>query len=449
MKEDPRQIAVDMLLEIDREEVPCHLVIRRVLDHESGMSLRDRNFCRHLTEGTIERCIYLDYMINQVAKTGTRKMKPVIRWIIRTAAYQMWFMSVPDRAAVSEALRITERKGCGPLKGFVNGVLRNLSRRKDTLCLPDRAADPARYLSIRYSLPLPIVNRWITRYGKEKTEAAAASFEKKPPLTVRFRENAAALTEELESGGIRVTDAPYVPDARILSGVTGLEDLPAFRRGALAVQDVSSMIAVRAAGIRKSSTVLDLCAAPGGKTMLAADFAPEGRVISRDLTNKRADLIRNGAERLQIRNVTVSCADASVFDPEIDEAADVVLADVPCSGLGVIGRKPDIRYRVSDAKTESLVKLQRKILTQAIRYVKPGGTLLYSTCTIDARENEENARWIRGQSGLEPVALAPDLPEELREEAGGSNMLQLLPGTHRCDGFFLAKFRKGTADEFK
>jgi 16S rRNA (cytosine967-C5)-methyltransferase len=443
MKEDPRLLAVDMLLEIDREEVPCHLVIRRVLDHDCTMPLRDRNFCRRLTEGTIERCIFLDYMIDQVAKTRTRKMKPVIRWIIRTAAYQIWFMSVPDRAAVSEALRITARKGCGPLKGFVNGVLRNLARRKDTLKLPDRVADPEYYLSIRYSLPRPIVHRWMERYGEEKTEAAAASFEKKPPLTVRLRGDAAALTGELESEGISVTDAPYVPDARILSGVTGLEELPAFRRGALAVQDVSSMIAVRAAGIRRTSTVLDLCAAPGGKTMLAADLAPEGRVLSRDLTEKRVSLIRSAAERLGIHNVTVQCADASVFDPVLRETADVVLADVPCSGLGVIGRKPDIRYRMSDAKTESLVKLQREILSQAVRYIRPGGTLLYSTCTIDERENEENAEWICDQLGLEPCALAPDLPDELKEKAGDRSTLQLLPGTHRCDGFFLAKFRKG------
>ena len=443
MRQDPRLLAVDMLLEIDREEVPCHLVIRRVLDHGCEMPLRDRNFCRRLTEGTIERCIYLDYMIDQVARTGTKKMKPVIRWIIRTAAYQIWFMSVPDRAAVSEAVRITAQKGCGPLKGFVNGVLRNLVRRKDGLTLPDRTSDPDGYLSVRYSMPLPIVRRWTERYGREKTEAAAASFEEKPPLTVRFREDASSLERELEEEGISVTDAPYVRDAHILSGVTGLDDLPAFRRGALAVQDVSSMLAVRAAGIGKSSTVLDLCAAPGGKAMLAADLAPDGRVIARDLTEKRAGLIRSGAARLGIGNLTVECRDASVFDPKLAEIADVVLADVPCSGLGVIGRKPDIRYRISDAKTASLVKLQREILAQAVRYVRPGGTLLYSTCTVDVRENEENAAWLAERMKLEPVAVAPDLPEELREEAGSKNYLQLLPGTHRCDGFFFAKFRKG------
>lgn len=442
MSQDPRMLAVDMLLEMEREKVPCHLVIRRVLDHDSALTLRDRNFCRRLTEGTIERCIFLDYMINQVAKTGTKQMKPVIRWIIRTAAYQIWFMSVPDRAAVSEAVRITVRKGRAPLKGFVNGVLRNLVRRKDSLKLPDRSEDPAYYLSVRYSMPLPIIKRWIARYGEEKTEAAAASFEEKPPLTVRFREEEGPLTEELEQAGITVRDAPYVPDAHILSGVAGLDTLPAFCRGALAVQDVSSMLAVRAAGIRRDSTILDLCAAPGGKTMLAADLAPEGRVISRDLTEKRVDLIRSGLRRLGLRNVTAECADASVFDPGLENCADVVLADVPCSGLGVIGRKPDIRYRASDEKTESLVQLQRKILTQAVRYVRPGGTLLYSTCTVDERENEANADWLEREAGLLPAALAPDLPDGLKDDAGSGNCLQLLPGTHPCDGFFIAKFRK-------
>lgn len=442
MRADPRTLAVDMLLEVEKEDAPCHLVIRRELDSGREMDPRDRNFCRRLTESTLEHCIFLDYMIDQVAKTKTNRMKPAIRWIIRTAACQIWFMDVPDRAAVNEAVRLTAKKGYGPLKGFVNGVLRNLVRRKETLKLPDRGADPVRFLSIRYSMPEDVIRRWVSRYGEEQTETIAASFERRTPMTVRLREAEEPLTAELEQAGISVRRAPYVADARILTGVSGLEKLDAFLRGAFTVQDVSSMIAVHAAGIRRNDRIIDLCAAPGGKSLLAADLAPEGCVLSRDLTKHKTDLIRSAAGRLGISNVKAEEGDASRYDPALADSADVVIADVPCSGLGVIGRKPDIRYRVSEEKTESLVRLQKQILSQAVRYLRPGGTLLFSTCTIDERENEDNAAYLLQTGELEPCALAPCLPEELRKDAGSGNMLQLLPGIHRCDGFFIAKFTR-------
>lgn len=442
MTKNPRRAAVELLLEIDRDNVPGHIAIRRALDENCPMEERDRSFCRRLTQGTLERTILLDYQLNRVSTRKVARLKPVIRWILRTAAYQIYFLNVPDRAAVDEAVRLTAKMGCAPLKGFVNGVLRGMLRSGDGIVLPNRKENPCRYLSVRYSMPEPILKRWMSRYGEEKTEKMAASFEEQPPLTVRVRTEADALAKELFAEGIRLEPGAYVPQAYHLYGAEHLTRLPVFRCGVITIQDESSMLAVLCAGIRPGDLVLDLCAAPGGKSLFAADLAKEGAVLARDLTEFKRGLIEEGIARLHAGNVTAEVWDATVEDERMIGKADVVLADLPCSGLGVIGRKPDIRYHVSDEKTKSLASLQRTILQNAIRYVRPGGTLLFSTCTVDERENEENADWLEQQGELSPSPLAPYLPEILKEEAGESNRLQLLPGIHHCDGFFIARFVK-------
>jgi 16S rRNA (cytosine967-C5)-methyltransferase len=438
---EPRRIAVRALTVMEQEEIPCHLVIRREVDGREDLTGRDRQFCRRLIGGTVENLILLDYCLNQVSNTPVRKMKPEIRAILRSAVYQILFMnSVPDRAAVNEAVRIVPKK-YGRLKGFVNGVLRNIAGTREKLRLPDPLKSPEEYLSVRGSVPMTLLKKWIREYGYETTVKIVGGFSEPAPLTVRFREDEDSLIRELKESGVSASPAPYVKGAWNLSGVNGLAGLPAFSRGALAVQDVSSMLAVLAAGIREGDVIVDLCAAPGGKSLYASDLAGKsGKVISRDLTGKKADLIRENANRLGACNLEISAHDATVFDPSLERIADVVLADVPCSGFGVIRRKPDIKYRWSEEKTKSLKDLQRSILKQAVRYVRPGGTLIFSTCTFNPEENEENTAWITENSPLIPVPVAEHLPEELKKEAENRGYLQLLPGIHPCDGFFIAKF---------
>ncbi|MBR2189178.1 MAG: 16S rRNA (cytosine(967)-C(5))-methyltransferase RsmB [Eubacterium sp.] len=450
---DPRSLALDTLLAVEKEQRPGHLVMRDVLASHPELDPRDVRFYRKLVEGCLENFIRLDYIIDQFAKTKTGRMKPVVREILRMAVYQIFELdSVPDSAAVNEAVRLASRRGLGNLRGFVNGVLRNIIRGREEITWPDRETDPTRYLSIMYSVPAHLVERWRGQLGTARTEIICGAFQEEPPLTVRLRgiqsgkcasaDEAEALLADQLTGTVTAEPAPYVPFARILKGVADLEKLPAFQNGLIAVQDVSSMLAVLAAGIRPGDTVLDLAAAPGGKSLLAADLLQgSGHVISRDISERKTALITENAERLGIQNIEIQVHDAAEFDPSMEGRADVVLADLPCSGLGVIGRKPDIRYHVSDEKTESLAQLQRKILLNAVRYCRPGGTLLYSTCTFDPRENEENAAWLEEHTDARPDPVAPFLPAALAAEAGDGCSLQLYPGVHQCDGFFIARFK--------
>ena len=447
-RNDARNLALDTLLTIEKEERPSHLVVRDVIRAHPELDLREERFYRKLVSGVLEWRLKLDYIIDQFFKTKTKKMKPVIREILRLAVYQIYFLdAVPDSAAVNEAVRMAVHRGFGNLRGFVNGVLRSAARGKDRISWPDRETDPVRFISIMYSMPLFLTERWCRTLGMEKTELICKSFQKQAPLTVRFRdeilERKAECRQELQEEGISVTQAPYISYAGYLSGITDLEKLPAFAEGRITVQDVSSMLAVEAAGIQQGNLILDLAAAPGGKSLLASDLIKgNGRIIARDVSEQKAGLIRDNIKRLQVENIEVQVHDGTVLDPSMEGKAEVVIADLPCSGLGVIGRKPDIRYEASDEKTESLVQLQRQILKNAVRYVKPGGTLLYSTCTFDPRENEENVEWILKNSDLRPDPVKLFLPEELAEEAGNRNYLQLYPGIHACDGFFIARFRR-------
>lgn len=237
--------------------------------------------------------------------------------------------------------------------------------------------------------------------------------------------------------------APYVKEAWYIRDYDHLSRLTAFQQGRFQVQDVSSMLVAHAADPHPGDTVLDLCAAPGGKSLHMADrMLGCGFVQARDLTPYKVQLIRNNIERSGLTNVTAEEWDATVPDPDWVRKADVVLADVPCSGYGVIGKKADIRYHASRNKENELICLQRKILENAASYVRNGGTLVFSTCTVNRKENEENFRWFLEEFPFEAVSLNDCLPEELHSEETAQGFLQLIPGIHNCDGFFLAKFRK-------
>ncbi len=397
-------------------------------------------------EGTLERRIELDYIIDQFSSVKVKKQKPVIREILRMSVYQLRYMdSVPDSAVCNEAVKLTQKKGFRQLKGFVNGVLRNIARNLSEIKLPSEK-EPVRCLSVRYSMPEWMVEEWLSHYGREQTEKLLAAFYEKAPLTIRVNQNRIRpedLKTRLEARGIRVQAAPYIFGALQIEGFDYLGGLPEFREGLFQVQDVSSMLAVEIAGVKAGDHCIDVCAAPGGKSLYLAEKAGEtGSVDARDLTAYKADLIRENAERLGMTNVTVAVQDACIYEEASKEKADVLLADLPCSGLGVLSKKTDLKYRMSKEQQQELQELQRKILSTVEAYVKPGGTLVYSTCTINPGENEENVRWFLSHFPYEAVSLDDCLPRELRGETTKQGYLQLLPGVHACDGFFIAKFRK-------
>lgn len=441
-----RELALEVLLAVNRDGEKSDGLIRSVLEKYQYLPRQERAFFTRLCEGTLEYRIQIDYILEAFSRVPVKKMKPVIREILRTAVYQMRYMdAVPDSAAVNEAVKLTGKKGFHPLKGFVNGVLRNVSRNPGAPRWPS-GDGRVRYLSVRYSMPEFLVEKWLDELGTENTETMLAAFLRERPLTVRFRgsrEEREALRRELTEQGIQVRPAPYAKNGFYLEHYDHLGGIPAFRQGRMTVQDVSSMLAAEAAAPAPGSRVLDVCAAPGGKALYLADMTGEkGLVTARDLTPAKVELIRENAARCHADNLAAEQWDACMFDPEMKEKADTVLVDVPCSGYGVAGRKPDIKYQASREKEASLTELQRRILDRAASYVKPGGVLLYSTCTVNRAENQENARWFAEQYPFVPESLDPYLCPELRCRSTGQGWLQLLPGVHNCDGFFIARFRK-------
>lgn len=443
-----RELILGILLEISKEERYSHLVIRSTLEKYQYLEKQERAFITRVCEGTLEYRLRLDYILNQYSTVPTEKMKPVIRELLRSSVYQMLYMdSVPDSAVCNEAVKLARKKGFYNLTGFVNGVLRKVAREYGSIRFP-RKNQPVEYLSVMYSMPVWLVERFLKDYGFEKTEKMLEAFLEESPTTIRIREHLVdkqAVLESLKKQKVLVEKAPYIENAYYLKNYDYLPALEAFRMGNIQVQDVSSMLVAEIADPKEGDYVIDLCAAPGGKSLCVADkLKGTGRVDARDLSRTKTDLIRENAIRQNFLNVVVTEKDATELDSESLEKADILLADVPCSGLGVIGRKTDIKYNISQAGILELAALQRKILEQASTYVKPGGTLIYSTCTVTPEENIENVRWFTENYPYELESLDSYLCEELRGETTKEGYLQLLPGMHLCDGFFIARLKRKT-----
>lgn len=443
-----RELILGILLEVNKEGQYSHLVIRSTLEKYQYLEKQERAFITRVCEGTLEYKLRLDYILNQFATVPAEKMKPVIRELLRSSVYQILYMdSVPDSAVCNEAVKLARKKGFYNLTGFVNGVLRKVAREYGSIRFPGKE-EPEEYLSVIYSMPKWLVQRFLEQYGFEKTEKMLEAFLKEKPTTIRIREHLVekeAVLESLKSQKVTVEKAPYVENAYYLKDYDYLPALDAFRVGSIQVQDVSSMLVGEIADPKEGDYVIDLCAAPGGKTLCIADkLKGTGRVDARDISRTKTDYIRENAIRQNFLNVVVTEKDATQLDSESLEKADIVLADVPCSGLGVIGRKTDIKYKLNPAKIQELAGLQREILEQASTYVKPGGTLIYSTCTIGREENQDNVEWFLERYPYELESLDPYLCEELKSETTRKGYLQLLPGVHQCDGFFIARLKRKT-----
>ncbi len=439
-----REIVLDMLLEVIENQKFSHKVLGQVLARHQELEKQQRAFISRLFTGTVERYLTLDYYINSFASLKVGNMKPLIRNLLRLSVYQLLYMDqIPDSAVCNEAVKLAKKRGFAKLSGFVNAILRNLIRNRETLTLPDREADPALYLEVVYSFPRWLCEHLLGQYSYPEVEAMLASSLQEKETTIRcnlLKIKPAKLKELLEAEGVTTWSDEYLEYAFKISGYDYLEKLPSFQKGLFTIQDVSSMLVCEAAGIRKTDLVVDVCAAPGGKALHAAQTA--GKVSARDLTEYKAGLIRENITRLGVDNVEVKVWDAGITDAAMIGKADVVLADLPCSGLGVIGKKADIKYRLTPAGLKELEELQKRILSVVKDYVKPGGILIYSTCTINRDENQKNRDWFLEQFDYEAESLDPYLPEALRSQDTKEGYLQLLQGIHPTDGFFLARFRR-------
>ena len=487
-----REIILAVLMEVTENGMYSHIILRDVLAKYQYLDKKERAFITRVTEGTLEHMIEIDYILNQFSKVKVKKMKPVIRNILRSAVYQLKYMySVPDHAVCSEAVKLAVRKGFSGLKGYVNGVLRSIARGLDDVKYP---TEEVAALSVKYSIPEWIIRMWKKAYGEETVKKMAADFLKEKPVTIRCCQEKITpkeLKKRLESEGVRVTAHPYLPYAFTITGFDYLDGLESFQNGLFAVQDISSMLVGELASPQAGDQIVDVCAAPGGKALHVAEklwiaeqekakaeqqsehemnpdgqkvrtdsengaeeraeglksdeasVQPNGRVEARDLTEYKVELMWDNISRFGLKNIVAVCRDATMPDEEWKEKADLVIADLPCSGLGVLGRKPDLKYRIQEQDLHDLAKLQRQILENVQGMVKIGGTLLYSTCTVNPEENIENVHWfLKEHPEFCLDDIQKDLCPELKESVEEQGCLQLLPGVHQCDGFFIARMKR-------
>lgn len=401
---------------------------------KAALSGKDAALCTTLCYGVLQNRALLDHYTDGFL-TGRKRLQPALRDILRLALYQILFLDrVPDSAAVNEAVKQAKRQ-FGPREGnLTNAVLRNILRQKDALEIP-------RDYAVRYSHPPELVDLLKQSVGKDLERVLLAD-NSRPETCVQvnpLKTTAEKLEEIWTNEGVSFTPHSWLKNCYLLKHTGDLESLPSFREGLFQVQDAAARLSVDVLELKPGMRVLDLCAAPGGKSMAAAmHMENAGEIVACDLHPGKLPQIEKAAARLGVSIVKAMENDGTVFRPEFEKGFDTVIADVPCSGLGVIRKKPDIRYK-NLADMEQLPLIQRQILQNAAAYVKPGGQLLYSTCTILNRENKAvTADFQRENPAFQSVPLA--LPEPLSEQAPG--MLTLLQGVHDCDGFFLHRMRK-------
>lgn len=448
-----REAAVKMLLAVCKEQQFSHTVKEKYLVKIGEK--RERALATRLLEGTLERMIELDYIIDMFSKVPVRRMKPAIAAILRITVYQLRFMDkIPAEAACNEAVKLAKKFGFSGLSGFVNGVARAVAR-AETIRYPDAEMNRTEYLSVKYSIPTTVVESMMKQYGAETTEKVFEAFlNTENTVTIRCMTHTTKveqLADALQNAGVLTEKGFYSAEALRLSAIDLPERLPLFHEGAFYIQDESSMQAVMAAGLHGGERVLDLCAAPGGKSVMAADMLCTlggGTVEARDCTKGKIALLEENRRRCRLQNMSIVLSDATVYRKEDEEGYDVVLADVPCSGLGILGKKPDIKLFMTTEKEKELCVLQKKILENAVRYVKKGGVLIFSTCTLNKEENRGGFDFLK-ECGMQPESLEPFLPEELWNDTTKDGYLQMLPGIHKADGFFVARFRKPLKQEVR
>jgi len=442
-----REIALGMLQEITEEEAYSHVVIREVLEKYQYLDKRDRAFITRTVEGTLEHMIQLDYINEQISNVPVYNMKPLIRNLLRMSVYQLKYMdSVPDSAVCNEAVRLAQRRGFYNLKGFVNGVLRNTARRLSQVSYPDPQQEPLHYLSVKYSFPIWMLNKWVAQFGYETTERICRDSHMEKATTVRCNPEKASveeIIEDLTEQGITVRRHPYLDYALQISGYNYMNAVSAFRKGWIQVQDISSMLVAETAAVNWGDYCIDVCAAPGGKSLhLAQKLMGSGYVEARDVSEYKVRMMQENIERSGAINIRAMVVDATVRDEASVGRADIVLADVPCSGLGVIGRKQDIKYKMSEKKQQDIIRLQRRILSVVQEYVRPGGVLIYSTCTVGADENQYNIKWFLENYPFHLESIDPYICDGLKSRTTRGGYIQLLPGVHQSDGFFIARLRR-------
>lgn len=440
---NPRNTAFNILLKIEKDDAYSSLLLQNTIK-QNNLSRLDSAFVSAIVYGVLERQITLDCIIKQYSKIPLRKLEKKTLVILRMGLYQILFMDkVPDSAAVNESVILAKKQKLMQSAGFINGVLRSFLRADKDYKIPDEK-DKINYLSVKYSCPADIVSMWLDSYGEENTTGVLESLFKRPPLYARvntLKTTIDELIEILAKDNVKAEKAGFLKDALVLENTGSIERLGSFKQGLFYIQDLSSQLCVYLADAKPHHIVIDACSAPGGKAIgLGINMENRGKVFAFDMYEHKVKLIQSSAKRLGVNIIN-----AKIRNAQTDKAnlplADRVLCDVPCSGLGIIRRKPEIRYK-KDILTSSLPDIQYEILNNNSRYVACNGLLVYSTCTLNPKENSEVAdRFLQEHRDFEPYPLK--LPEGLKRGINESeNQLTLFPHINGTDGFFISVFRK-------
>jgi len=439
---DARKAALLALHESARGKCFIDTALHAVLaEHE--ISSRDAALASQICFGVVQNRLYLDYRLQGFMSIKMKKAHPIVRDILRIGAYQILFLSkIPPSAAVTTAVDLSKQCRQESASGLINAVLRKLAAAAESPFEPVQAATLAERLSITYSTPLWLVARFLSIFGEADCEALLAAQNRQPPITILCNTTLTApdaLSAALIAEGVEVTPVPGVASAFFLAGTGNLTRLSAFAAGHFTVQDLASQMAVLAAGAVPGDTVIDLCAAPGGKSFYFTQIVgSSGQVLSFDVSAGKITEMKKSAERLSLFNIQMNAADAREENAALTARGNVVLCDVPCSGLGVIRKKPDIRYK-DPAEVAALPSMQAEIIRRAAQYVAIGGVLLYSTCTLLPEENEDIVTaFLQENSAFSLEAFS--LPwRNIQAESG---MYTFTPHADLTDGFFVAKLRR-------
>lgn len=445
-----RSVALQVLTAVEQEGAYSNLLLNGALQ-KSELTGPDAGLATELVYGTIQRLNTIDYFLEPFVTKGLAKLAPWVRNLLRLSFYQLHYLDrIPPHAAVNEAVNLAKKKGHQGISGMVNGVLRSVLRRKDELRLPEGLA-PMQRIALEHSHPEWMVSLWIRQYGEEAAEAICRANNEPPSVSVRVNRAKTGRDEMLrlmEEQGLRALASPISPDGIVVHSGGNMALTSWYRDGLISVQDESSMLVAEALAPQPGMTVLDCCAAPGGKTCHIAEIMEgRGRVLANDIHPHKAKLIEDHAQRLGLDNVETLSGDALQLAERLDTASfDRILLDAPCSGLGVIRRKPDLKWAKTPGDVAEIAGVQRALLDSVSGLLKPGGLLVYSTCTIEPRENAEMiASFVSrhpefelageptGWNERQPLAFAAG-----RVEGG----LQILPQDAHSDGFYIARLRK-------
>jgi len=447
---DARELSILILIEIITKEGFANLVIDSFLT-ESKLNKVERSFVTQLVYGVMRHYNTLEWILAHFIREKISKLKPVMRIILLTGIYQIVYLTkIPDSAACNEAANLARKYGHQGVVAFVNGVLRNVARQKDNLPYPDAEERPEDHIAIKYSHPEWLVARWLDRYGFAETVKLCRKNNEPAKIWLRcntLKMTAADLEQKLADEGITTSRSKYAPEGVGIQGFDTISKLPGYEEGLFQVQDESSMVVGHVVKPSPGAKVIDACSGPGGKTThLAQLMSNEGIIKAFDIYEHKLKLITDNYTRLGVTIVETQLGDATLLYKNLTDWADYLLVDAPCSGTGVLGRRADSRWRKSPEQLTELAELQASILTAASRCVKPGGILVYSTCSMEPEENQQVIEgFLAKNCNFIPQNLVPLLPFEVDvedQDNATKGYFQFLPQRHGTDGFFVARMKR-------